>query len=115
MENIRINKCVYRLSLHVNIHTALSRHHAAVCVLQDRFQEGTAKLGKQQQLRPCFMESKDVALLDFALKKLAAATGRLRTALWCSLQMTTALPVETPDQQADGEDAPHCQGYSFNI
>lgn len=114
-------ECLHSVSLHSNIHMALSRHQMAVCVLQARCTEET--LSRTQQLTTAHTEAKDLVLLEIALKDLAATTRNLRTALWCSVQTAiSSLPIKTPPTpdgagEAAGATADRCpfpfQGYSF--
>ncbi|KAK9535387.1 hypothetical protein VZT92_007770 [Zoarces viviparus] len=97
-------------AFHVNIHTALSRHHMALCVSQARRKEEST----QQRQRAHLSEDRDTLLLAVALKDLAATTRRVRTALWCALQMTLPKPTERQDHRADREAPPSpFEGYSF--
>ncbi|XP_068575117.1 uncharacterized protein moto [Cebidichthys violaceus] len=105
---------------HVNIHTALNKHHMALCVSQARRKEEMASMSKHQRQRAHFSEDRDTLLLVIALKDLAATTRRMRTALWCALQMTLPKPAERQDHRMDRE-APHrergpspFEGYSFS-
>uniref|UniRef100_A0A3P9LY81 Uncharacterized protein n=1 Tax=Oryzias latipes TaxID=8090 RepID=A0A3P9LY81_ORYLA len=90
-----------------NIHTVLKRHHMAVCITQARCSEDSRSI-KHQQQKPPFMENK-------------ATTRRLRTALWCALQMTLPRPIRTPEYH--DYEAATCtekcsvplEGYSFTL
>uniref|UniRef100_A0A3P9IID0 Uncharacterized protein n=1 Tax=Oryzias latipes TaxID=8090 RepID=A0A3P9IID0_ORYLA len=90
-----------------NIHTVLKRHHMAVCITQARCSEDSRTI-KHQQQKPPFMENK-------------ATTRRLRTALWCALQMTLPRPIRTPEYH--DYEAATCtekcsvplEGYSFTL
>lgn len=42
--------------LHANIHTALKRHHMAICITQARCSEETANLSQYQQQKAYFTE-----------------------------------------------------------
>ncbi|XP_049925365.1 meiosis-specific coiled-coil domain-containing protein MEIOC [Epinephelus moara] len=107
--------------LHMNIHTALSRHHMALCITQARRKEEIASMSRHQRQRAHFTEDRDTLLLVIALKDLAATTRKLCTALWCALQMTLPKPVKKQDHHVTRE-ATHTQrgsspfeGYSFKI
>lgn len=60
-------------------------------------------------------------LMVMALQDLAATTRRLRTALWCALQMTLPRPIRTPEYH--DYEAATCtekcsvpfEGYSFTL
>ncbi|XP_021176926.2 uncharacterized protein moto [Fundulus heteroclitus] len=82
--------------LHVNIQAALKRHHMAVCVAQTRCKD-SGNVTKQLQQGTDFIEDRDNLLMVMALKDLAATTKRLRTALWCALQITLPIPIKTQD------------------
>uniref|UniRef100_A0A665VGY7 Uncharacterized protein n=1 Tax=Echeneis naucrates TaxID=173247 RepID=A0A665VGY7_ECHNA len=84
-------ECLRNIPLHINIHTALSRHHMSLCITQARRKEELANKSKHQQQR-------DIAPLIIALKDLAAATRKLQTELWCALQMTLPKPVKSSAQ-----------------
>uniref|UniRef100_A0A8D3A1D5 Uncharacterized protein n=1 Tax=Scophthalmus maximus TaxID=52904 RepID=A0A8D3A1D5_SCOMX len=77
--------------LHINISTAPNTHHKAICNLQTRRKEEIAHMSKHPQQRSHITEH---VMLFVALKDLAAATRKLRTALWCALQMTLPKPVK---------------------
>lgn len=44
--------------LHISIHTALKRHHAAVCIMQERCKEDCANMSKHQQQELSFTEDR---------------------------------------------------------
>ncbi|XP_059204272.1 meiosis-specific coiled-coil domain-containing protein MEIOC [Centropristis striata] len=107
--------------LHISIHTAVNAHHMAVCITQVRRKEEIASMSKHQRQRAYFTEDKDTLLLVIALKDLAATTRKLRTALWCALQMTLPKPVKRQDHHVNKE-ATHTErgsspfeGYSFKL
>ncbi|XP_070704336.1 uncharacterized protein moto [Pempheris klunzingeri] len=112
---------LHSIPFHVSIHTALNRHHLALCVIQARRKEEIANMSKHQRQRAHFTEDKDTLLLVIALKDLAASTRKLRTALWYALQMTLLKPVKRQDQHVTRE-ATHTErccspfeGYSFKL
>ncbi|XP_071327434.1 meiosis-specific coiled-coil domain-containing protein MEIOC [Trachinotus anak] len=114
-------ECLRNIPLPINIHTALSRHHMAICITQARRKEEIANMSKHQQQRAHFTEDRDILLLVIALKDLAATTRKLRTALWCALQMTLPKPVKKQDHYVEKEAT--CregylspfEGYSFKL
>ncbi|XP_029363867.1 meiosis-specific coiled-coil domain-containing protein MEIOC [Echeneis naucrates] len=114
-------ECLRNIPLHINIHTALSRHHMSLCITQARRKEELANKSKHQQQRGHFTEEKDIAPLIIALKDLAAATRKLQTELWCALQMTLPKPVKRQKPDVDKEAtctecaATPLEGYSFNL
>ncbi|CAG02811.1 unnamed protein product, partial [Tetraodon nigroviridis] len=82
---------------HINIHTALKKHYLAISVTEARRKEDIAIVSKQQQAKESFADYRDTLLMVVALKDLAAATRRLRTALWCALQMVLPKPAGIQD------------------
>nr|XP_020463037.1 meiosis-specific coiled-coil domain-containing protein MEIOC isoform X2 [Monopterus albus] len=111
-------ECLHNVPLPMNIHTALNTHQMAICITQARRKEEIANMPKLQEQRAHFTEDRDTLLL-VALKDLAATTRKLRTALWCALQMTLPKPVR---RQCHHVEAPHrerCfspfEGYSFKL
>ncbi|KAF0032954.1 hypothetical protein F2P81_015244 [Scophthalmus maximus] len=106
--------------LHINISTAPNTHHKAICNLQTRRKEEIAHMSKHPQQRSHITERQDV-MLFVALKDLAAATRKLRTALWCALQMTLPKPVKKQQDhihQAAArreQSASPLEGYSFRF
>ncbi|KAK2893603.1 hypothetical protein Q8A73_016087 [Channa argus] len=106
-------------TLHMNIHTALNRHHMAICTTQARRKEEIANMSKRQQHRTHFTEDRDTLLLVFALKDLIATTRKLRTALWCALQMTLPKPADNHVNYVDATCSETCsspfEGYSFRL
>lgn len=60
--------------------------------------------------------SLDTLLMVVALKDLAAATRRLRTALWCALQMVLPKPAGIRDQATSTARCPSpYEGGSFTL
>lgn len=63
----------------------------------------------------------DTLLMVNALKDLAAATRKIRTALWCALQLTLPKTVKSPEpevhkQETHRERGPSpFEGYSFKL
>ncbi|KAL3053353.1 hypothetical protein OYC64_005817 [Pagothenia borchgrevinki] len=106
-------------ALHMDIHTALSRHHMAICNTQARHKEEPAS--KHQRQRAHFTEDTDTLLMVNALKDLAAATRKIRTALWCAVQLTLPKTVKSPEpevnkQETHRERGPSpFEGYSFKL
>ncbi|XP_056257839.1 meiosis-specific coiled-coil domain-containing protein MEIOC [Seriola aureovittata] len=107
-------ECLCNIPLHINIHTALNRHHMAIRITQARRKEEIANMSKHQQQRAHFTEDRDILLLVVALKDLAATTRKLCTAMWCALQMTLPKPVKRQDHYVDKE-ATRREGYSSPI
>lgn len=138
-------ECLCNNPLHVNIQTALNRHHMAICITQARRKEEIGNMSKQQQQKAHFTENRgnsywivryvppyeklptlnwfcfiDTLLLVLALKDLAATTRTLRTALWCALQMTLPKPVKRQDHHVEKATcSERCsspfEGYSFKL
>ncbi|KAK5855928.1 hypothetical protein PBY51_007560 [Eleginops maclovinus] len=124
-EQARVVSLLYRIEflcntpLHMDIHTALSRHHMAICNTQARRKEELAS--KHQQQRDHFKEERDTILLVITLKDLAAATRTIRTALWFALQLTLPKAIKSPDPEVNKQ-ATHrergpspFEGYSFKV
>uniref|UniRef100_A0A8C9YDJ5 Uncharacterized protein n=2 Tax=Sander lucioperca TaxID=283035 RepID=A0A8C9YDJ5_SANLU len=114
-------ECLCNTPLHMSIHTALNRHHMAICIAQARRKEEIASMSKHQRQRAHFTEDKDTLLLVIALKDLAATTRKIRTALWSALQMTLPKPIKRQDHHVNRE-ATHTErssspfeGYSFKL
>ncbi|NWI95435.1 MEIOC protein, partial [Pitta sordida] len=74
---------------HANISTALDKHLEAVHGLQARRKEEIVNAnGHQRHGPPRCQDERVVLALAVALRALALATRRVRTVLWCALQMT---------------------------
>uniref|UniRef100_A0A3Q3XQ19 Uncharacterized protein n=1 Tax=Mola mola TaxID=94237 RepID=A0A3Q3XQ19_MOLML len=125
-EQVRVANLLERMEclnvpLHINIHTALKRHHMALCITQARRKEEIANMPKQQQQKDYLTYYRDTVFSVIALKDLAATTRRLRTALWCALQVTLPKPVKRQDQHINREDRGRArcpspfEGYSFYL
>uniref|UniRef100_A0AAQ6IJ59 Meiosis specific with coiled-coil domain n=2 Tax=Anabas testudineus TaxID=64144 RepID=A0AAQ6IJ59_ANATE len=113
-------ECLCNSPLHMNIHTALNRHHMAICITQSRRKEEIANMSKQQEQRAHFSEDRDTLLLVLALKDLAATTRKVRTALWCALQNTLPKPVKRQVHHVEEATcSERCsspfEGYSFKL
>ncbi|NWX64997.1 MEIOC protein, partial [Promerops cafer] len=81
--------------MHRNISRALELHLEAIQVTQARRKEEIGRAAHpQSQGVPRYSNEKDVLALAAALRALAGATRRARTALWCALQVT--LPKSPP-------------------
>uniref|UniRef100_A0A3Q3RG46 Uncharacterized protein n=1 Tax=Mastacembelus armatus TaxID=205130 RepID=A0A3Q3RG46_9TELE len=112
-------ECLCNVPLHMSIHTALNRHYLAICITQSRRKKEIANMSKPQQQRVltcyCFIDT----LLLVALKDLAATTRKLRTALWCALQMILPKPVKRQDHYVEVTHRETCsspyEGYSFKL
>ncbi|NXN91963.1 MEIOC protein, partial [Rhinopomastus cyanomelas] len=75
--------------VHKNISRTLKQHMEAIHVTQARRKDeivNAANLQRQGATR--YSNEKDVLVLAAAVKDLSASTRRVRTALWCMLQMT---------------------------
>lgn len=57
----------------------------------------------------------DTLLLVIALKDLAASTRKLRTALWCALQMALPKPVHRHDEMEEQEATTVCPLPTMNM
>lgn len=131
------------IPLDTNIHMALNRHHIAISHVQAKRKDELASMSKPQQQRAhgtddigsevytvntveelclttfsfCFPAT---LMLLIAIKELAGTTRRLRTALWCALNMTVPKPVKKEEQvdrkeeQRDSSPSPF-EGYSFTL
>lgn len=114
-------ECLSSVPLNANIYTALNKHHMAVCVTSSRRKEEIANMSQNQRQRVHFTEERDTMLLVIALKDLAVTTRKLRTAVWCALQLTLPKPVNKPEPQPDSDDkeTEKCpspfEGYSFKL
>nr|XP_033775180.1 LOW QUALITY PROTEIN: meiosis-specific coiled-coil domain-containing protein MEIOC [Geotrypetes seraphini] len=87
--------------LHANILTALDRQLEAIHIVQARRKDEIVNASnRQRQGVPRCQDDRDVFALASAIKEMAVATRKARTALWCALQMTlpksafTAGPVD---------------------
>ncbi|NWY11888.1 MEIOC protein, partial [Aphelocoma coerulescens] len=81
--------------VHGNISRALELHLEAIQVTQARRKDEIVKAANPQSHGvPRYNNEKDVLALAAALRALAGATRRARTALWCALQAT--LPKTPP-------------------
>ncbi|KAM7371590.1 hypothetical protein PAMP_008809 [Pampus punctatissimus] len=114
-------ECLRNIPLHMNIHATLNRHHMAICITQSRRKEELANMSKHQRQRDELTENRDTLMLVITLKDVAATTRKLRTALWCALQMTTPKAVKRQDHHVDREATSRetCsspfQEYSFKL
>ncbi|NXF77477.1 MEIOC protein, partial [Sclerurus mexicanus] len=83
--------------VHRNIRTALERHREAIQGARARRKDEIGNAAKpQRQGGPRHSHEKDVLALAAAIRALAGATRRARTALWCAAQMT--LPKDPPGE-----------------
>uniref|UniRef100_A0A8C9MTC8 Uncharacterized LOC103813045 n=1 Tax=Serinus canaria TaxID=9135 RepID=A0A8C9MTC8_SERCA len=81
--------------LHRNISRTLELHLEAIQVAQARRKDEIGNAANPQSHRgPRYSNEKGVLALAAALRALAGATRRARTALWCALQLT--LPKSPP-------------------
>ncbi|XP_009960152.1 PREDICTED: uncharacterized protein C17orf104 homolog [Leptosomus discolor] len=75
--------------VHGNISTALERHVEAIHLTQARRKDEIINAANPQRHgAPRYNNEKDVLALAAAIRELAAATRKARTALWCALQVT---------------------------
>ncbi|NXL90286.1 MEIOC protein, partial [Alectura lathami] len=75
--------------LHANISAALDKHLEAIHVVQSRRKDEILNASnRQRQGAPRCQDDRDVFALAAAIKEMSAATRRVRTTLWCALQMT---------------------------
>ncbi|XP_051894361.1 meiosis-specific coiled-coil domain-containing protein MEIOC-like [Pristis pectinata] len=91
--------------LHANISTALDRHLEAIHITQARRKDEIVNAAnRQRQGAPRYQDDRDVLALAIAVKEMAIATRKARTALWCALQMTLPkTPNANPDDQGEVE------------
>nr|XP_033787690.1 meiosis-specific coiled-coil domain-containing protein MEIOC-like isoform X2 [Geotrypetes seraphini]XP_033787691.1 meiosis-specific coiled-coil domain-containing protein MEIOC-like isoform X2 [Geotrypetes seraphini] len=90
-------------AVHGNISATLEHHLEAILVTQARRKDEIVNAAnRQRQAVPRCNNEKDVLALAAAIKELAAATRKARTALWCAFQMT--LPETSLSSQAKQED-----------
>ncbi|XP_019722093.1 uncharacterized protein moto [Hippocampus comes] len=106
-EQANVNWVLYNMEylcnvpLHDTIHMALNNHHQALSCVQARCGKKLANTSKRQWLGPPLTEDYDRVLLVIALKELAVTTRKLRTSLWCALQMSVPTPVKRPEEGPD--------------
>ncbi|NXU14123.1 MEIOC protein, partial [Pardalotus punctatus] len=75
--------------LHANISTALDKHLESIRVVQARRKDEILSASSRQRHGPPRCQDEGVVLaLALALQALCLATCKVRTALWCALQMT---------------------------
>ncbi|XP_069760916.1 meiosis-specific coiled-coil domain-containing protein MEIOC [Narcine bancroftii] len=91
--------------LHANVSTALDRHLEAIHITQARRKDEIVNVtNRQRQGAPRYQDDRDVLALAIAVKEMASATRKARTALWCALQMTLPkTPNVNPDDQGEVE------------
>ncbi|XP_010008412.1 PREDICTED: uncharacterized protein C17orf104 homolog, partial [Nestor notabilis] len=89
--------------LHANISTALDKHLEVIYVVQSRRKDEIVNASSRQRKgAPRCQDDRDVFALALAIKEMSMATRKVRTALWCALQMT--LPKSAAGKP-DGEKA----------
>ncbi|KAM8824502.1 uncharacterized protein moto [Synchiropus picturatus] len=99
------------------IHSTLNHHQTTICITQARIRDALGN--KQANLHQVtYTDDKVTLLLMISMKDLAGTTRKLRTALWCALQMTLAELSEVLDdhdsrEKADTESM--SEGYFFNV
>ncbi|NWU24799.1 MEIOC protein, partial [Dyaphorophyia castanea] len=75
--------------LHENISTALDKHLESIHVVQARRKDEIVNAsGRQRHGPPRCQDERVVLALAVALRALCLATRKVRTVLWCALQMT---------------------------
>ncbi|NXD71927.1 MEIOC protein, partial [Eolophus roseicapillus] len=75
--------------LHANISTALDKHLEAIHVVRShRKYEIVNASNRQRQGAPRCQDDRDVFALASAIKEMSITTRKVRTTLWCALQMT---------------------------
>ncbi|KFW85498.1 Uncharacterized protein C17orf104, partial [Manacus vitellinus] len=75
--------------LHANISTALDKHLESIHVVQARRKDEIVNPSNRQRHGPPRCQDERVVLaLAVALRALCQATRKVRTVLWCALQMT---------------------------
>nr|XP_057905431.1 uncharacterized protein moto [Doryrhamphus excisus]XP_057905433.1 uncharacterized protein moto [Doryrhamphus excisus] len=97
--------------------------HAGVCVALTNHHSTLSRISELVGVSQHHHRDRDTVLLVMGLKELAAATRKLRTALWCALQMCLPEPVKTPDRHDVNREETHTHnrpsspygGYSFRI
>ncbi|KAK7940586.1 hypothetical protein WMY93_003912 [Mugilogobius chulae] len=114
-------ECLSSAGLNANIYNSLSKHHMAICVTSTRRKEEILNMSHNQR-QHVFTEDRDTMLLVIALKDLSVTTRKLRTAVWCALQITLPKPVprlEPPVSEESleekGPGPASFEGYSYRI
>ncbi|XP_051904373.1 uncharacterized protein moto [Hippocampus zosterae] len=103
-EQANVNWLLYNMEylsnvpLHDAIHMALNNHQQALSCVQARCGKKLANVSERQWLEPPLTEDQDRVLSVIALKELAVTTKKLRTSLWCALQMSMPTPVKRPEE-----------------
>ncbi|XP_010226564.1 PREDICTED: uncharacterized protein C17orf104 homolog [Tinamus guttatus] len=86
--------------LHANISTALDKHLEVIHVVQSRRKDEIVNASnRRRQGAPRGQDDRDVFALALAIKEMSVATRKVRTTLWCALQMT--LPKAPAPRDAD--------------
>ncbi|XP_077590620.1 uncharacterized protein moto [Stigmatopora nigra] len=88
---------ICKVTIHPNICLVLTEYHQALTCIQLRRKEELAIESKHQWNGAPLKEDKDQAMSVTALRELAMATKKLRTYLWCTLQMILPNPVGRTD------------------
>ncbi|XP_077316218.1 meiosis-specific coiled-coil domain-containing protein MEIOC [Lithobates pipiens] len=88
------------MPFHINISTTLDRYLETIHIVQARRREELVNTsGRQKPKRAHPQEDKDVCALASSIREMTAVTRKMRTALWCSLQMALAFhPVQAHDK-----------------
>ncbi|NWU91519.1 MEIOC protein, partial [Upupa epops] len=74
---------------HANISTALDKHLEAIHVVQSRRKDEIVNIfNRQRQGAPRDQGDRDILTLALAISEMSVTTRRVRTTLWCALQLT---------------------------
>ncbi|NXN94638.1 MEIOC protein, partial [Rhinopomastus cyanomelas] len=75
--------------LHTNISTAFDKHLEVIQLVQSRRKDEIVNASsRQKQGAPRGQNDRDVLILALAIRELTVMTRRVRTTLWCALQLT---------------------------
>ncbi|XP_040187741.1 meiosis-specific coiled-coil domain-containing protein MEIOC isoform X2 [Rana temporaria] len=88
------------MPFHINISTTLDHYLETIHIVQARRREELVNTsGRQKPKRAHPQEDRDACALASSIREMTAATQKMRTALWCSLQMALAFhPVQAHDK-----------------
>ncbi|NWW92345.1 MEIOC protein, partial [Rhynochetos jubatus] len=82
-------ECLRSSPLHANISTALDKYLEGIHVVQSRRKDEIVNASNRQSRgAPRCQDDRDVFALAVAIREMCAATRKVRTMLWCALQMT---------------------------
>ncbi|XP_072270763.1 meiosis-specific coiled-coil domain-containing protein MEIOC [Pyxicephalus adspersus] len=86
------------MSFHNNISAALDSLLESIHIVQARRREEMVNTsGRQMHKRAYAQDDKDVYALAISIKNLTSANRKVRTALWCALQMALPFQSNIPD------------------